>query len=657
MSACDEGDVFFDSLDRLSSDSSDIAREDLVLKDLDLDIWMNQPGSVQERRERFFNQMGLSEFGSFSKVRSRKIDSNMALERIRECSGAVSTSLSFLPDGRHEMTVCSDREVHNGANSMVEFDHGRQCIESEQTVRLQTEARRAREDACEKVEVNEKKNKSWFKKILSKRIAKVCMSEVSVANSQVSKTNEMEVQNNKKRYKELTAMYLGQEIQAHKGFIWTMKFSPDGQYLASGGEDGVVRIWGVASVNASDKNVTAHHEFGNRTGESMSGSKKSRTAEVMIPEKIFQIEKLPLQEFYGHVGGVLDLAWSKSNILLSSSKDKTVRLWNVGCNECLRVFPHNNYVTCIQFNPLDENYFISGSVDGKARIWGVSEGRVVNWADVRDIITAICYRPDGKGFVVGSVRGSCRFYEVSANNLQLDVQINFQGRKKTSLNRITGIQFTEEESPRVIVTSEDSKLRILDGIDVVHKFKGLRKSGSQMSASFTPSGRHIISVGEDSRVYLWIYDSLSNPPSKQKPRSVCSCEHFFFQGVSVALPWSGTMTNQTPSDGSSPWSYSQTQDHHLETASWLRESGRFSLGSWFSMEGPCRASATWPEEKLPLCDMPIQEDNQNHSCSYNDHKSELSYSSLSATWGLVIVTASWDGKIRTFHNYGLPMKV
>lgn len=53
-------------------------------------------------------------------------------------------------------------------------------------------------------------------------------------------------------------------------------------------------------------------------------------------------------------------------------------------------------MTCIQFNPVDERYFISGCIDGKVRVWGVSENRVVDWADTRDIVTAICYRPDGK---------------------------------------------------------------------------------------------------------------------------------------------------------------------------------------------------------------------------------------------------------------------
>lgn len=33
--------------------------------------------------------------------------------------------------------------------------------------------------------------------------------------------------------------------------------------------------------------------------------------------------------------------------LLSSSIDKTVRLWQVGFNGCLKVFSHNNYGECL----------------------------------------------------------------------------------------------------------------------------------------------------------------------------------------------------------------------------------------------------------------------------------------------------------------------
>lgn len=53
-------------------------------------------------------------------------------------------------------------------------------------------------------------------------------------------------------------------------------------------------------------------------------------------------------------------------------------------------------VTCIQFNPVDDNHFISGSIDGKVRIWAIPDCHVVDWTDVREIVTAVCYRPDGQ---------------------------------------------------------------------------------------------------------------------------------------------------------------------------------------------------------------------------------------------------------------------
>ena len=166
-----------------------------------------------------------------------------------------------------------------------------------------------------------------------------------------------------------------------------------------------------------------------------------------------------------------------------------------------------------------------------------------------------------------------------------------------------------------------------------------------MSASFTSTGRHIISVGEDSRIYVWNYSDPCIKSSKHI-RSVHSCEHFFYEGVSVAIPWSGIGTEQKGLD----YDYDKccslrTQEHH-------RESERFSLANWFSLDSSFRASATWPEEKLPCVDVPIA-DNDPHQYQNGSHDCSV----LSTTWGLVIVTAGCDGIIRTFHNYGLPIRI
>lgn len=55
-----------------------------------------------------------------------------------------------------------------------------------------------------------------------------------------------------------------------------------------------------------------------------------------------------------------------------------------------------NTVTCIQFNPVDDRYFISGSLDAKVRIWSIPDHQVVDWNDMHEMVTAACYTPDGQ---------------------------------------------------------------------------------------------------------------------------------------------------------------------------------------------------------------------------------------------------------------------
>jgi WD40 repeat protein len=53
----------------------------------------------------------------------------------------------------------------------------------------------------------------------------------------------------------------------------------------------------------------------------------------------------PFRIYTGHTGPILDLAFSKSNFLISASMDKTVRLWHVTQRECLCAFEHPDAVT------------------------------------------------------------------------------------------------------------------------------------------------------------------------------------------------------------------------------------------------------------------------------------------------------------------------
>ncbi|KAL8171104.1 hypothetical protein V2J09_022908 [Rumex salicifolius] len=212
----------------------------------------------------------------------------------------------------------------------------------------------------------------------------------------------------------MSALYLSQDFQAHEGPILVMKFIPDGEFLASAGEDRIVQVWKVVvDERSNDIDIldtdpfslyfTLNHQLElqpfyakkERTCKVKRWSRTSNLACVVLPPKVFRLLEKPLCEFKGHRGEILDLSWSNSNCWLSSVVDKTVRLWEIRYDHCLRVFPHNNYVTCVQFNPIDDNYFISGSLDGKVWIWEISNCHVVSWSDIKDIVIVVRYLPDG----------------------------------------------------------------------------------------------------------------------------------------------------------------------------------------------------------------------------------------------------------------------
>nr|GMC70189.1 WD repeat-containing protein 44-like [Ipomoea batatas]GME02277.1 WD repeat-containing protein 44-like [Ipomoea batatas] len=506
-----------------------------------------------------------------------------------------------------------------------------------------------------------------------------------------------------KSCKELTALYKSQEISAHNGSIWTIKFSLDGKYLASAGEDCVIHVWQVSESerkgdlllnkpddpnmnlllltngspepNSISPNLDGPTEK-KRRGRSSISRKSVSFDHVLVPETVFSLSEKPICSFQGHENAVLDLSWSKSQQLLSSSMDKTVRLWDLSSNSCLKIFSHSDYVTCIQFNPVDDRYFISGSLDAKVRIWSIPDRQVVDWNDLHEMVTAACYTPDGQSALVGSYKGSCRLYNTSENKLQQKGYINLQNKKKKShQKKITGFQFVPGSTSEVLVTSSDSRIRVIDGFDLVHKFKGFRNTNTQISASLSADGRYAVCASEDSYVYVWNHEGDSRPSRNKGVTVTQSYEHFYCQDVSVAIPWPGmsdtwkfpptnsSTGHSSPSDcldevlaaNHPPTPVEESNDNERSTltsgcsSSPLNGTISSAMNSYFFD----RMSATWPEEKLvsatKMCSPHVNAD------ASVDFSSGLNQSK--PAWGMVIVTAGLRGQIRTFQNFGLPIRI
>lgn len=296
--------------------------------------------------------------------------------------------------------------------------------------------------------------------------------------------------------------------------IWTVEFSKDGKYLAAAGQDKKLRVWEVISTKDA-KDEEDHSESGSESGQS-----------VRLNAPVFK-QKL-IREYDGHTAAILDLSWSKNNFLLSSSMDKTVRLYHVSRLECLCAFKHNDFVTSIQFHPRDDRFFLAGSLDSKLRLWSIPDKSVAYWAQVSDMITAVAFTPDGKTAIAGTLSGVCILYSTEGLRAHSQIHVRSTRGRNTKGSKITGIDtisIPRDNGPpdvKLLITSNDSRIRMYNLKDrtLELKFRGNENTCSQIRAYFSDDGKFVICGSEDRKVYIWPTGPLEKPDTDRRPVEV-----------------------------------------------------------------------------------------------------------------------------------------
>lgn len=337
------------------------------------------------------------------------------------------------------------------------------------------------------------------------------------------------VRGHKKKHKEFNRLFLAQELSygnqtkvaskasldtgLKKSTTWCARFSIDGKYLATAGTDRVVRVWQVLS-NPDEREAANIDIMGGEYDAFRSHRRGRRSRHTSLAGLVFV--PYPIREYHGHTGDVLDLSWSKNNFLLSSSMDKTVRLWHLKMTDAIGSFLHPDFVTSIAFHPKDDRFFLSGSLDTKLRLWSITENKVSYIVRAPDLITAVAFTPDGTSSIAGCFGGRCLFYDTEGLTLQTQIVVKSSHGKNSRGSKITGIEVISMPKPyyrrdssndnyKLLISSNDSRVRLYDFTTKVleAKFKGHENSEQAIHANFSDSGTYVISGSEDERTYIW----------------------------------------------------------------------------------------------------------------------------------------------------------
>ncbi len=276
-----------------------------------------------------------------------------------------------------------------------------------------------------------------------------------------------------------------------KGWLGQVMFSPDGNLLVAPASLGVHFLDGhtLADVQflSMDRPVF-------RAAYSPDGSMLALAVGYEI--QIYNLRESQLMaNLKGHENTISSVTFSPDGrYLLSSSWDRTVRLWQLADGNQVYRLRMAVEVTSVAFSP-DGSQFVIGMTDKTAGVFNTVDGSVSKVLKGHDgsILTVAC-SPDGKWIATGG------------NDKTAKIWNRADGKLERTLTWHDGPILALQFSPngRTIATaSSDGTVRIWN----VPDGKPLRTLGGHASyvygISYSPDGNNIASTSTDGTVCLW----------------------------------------------------------------------------------------------------------------------------------------------------------
>ncbi len=277
-------------------------------------------------------------------------------------------------------------------------------------------------------------------------------------------------------------------FKGHSSTITALRFTSNGQTLASASWDKTIKLW-----RAGDGTL--------------------------------------LKTLQGHQDGVTSLDLSPNGqTLVSGSEDKTLKLWRVGDGTLLKTLQgHQQGITSVAFSP-DGQTIASGSHDQTVKLWH-SDGTLLRTiAQPGVAVLAVQFSQDGQWLAIGRQDNTLQLWRVHSST---DSQSRYT--LTGHAGSITSVDFSHDHQT-LASTSADGTVRLWNLADG-SLIKILRGHTARInSVQFAPDSHTLLSGDDDGNIELWQLDPadlvkrgcdrlqdylLTNPSVEESDRHLC----------------------------------------------------------------------------------------------------------------------------------------
>ncbi|MCO5577645.1 hypothetical protein L7F22_031476 [Adiantum nelumboides] len=226
--------------------------------------------------------------------------------------------------------------------------------------------------------------------------------------------------------------------------------------------------------------------FGHRSSELLGfGTSDGQIAVCTVVEPPGILHRLK-----GHSKSITDFDFSLNNqYLCSSSMDRSVRIWDVEKEHCVRIVYDNAEQLCVRFHPVNNNFLLLGNAKKEMSVINFSTGRFLCKISLESNVTSVDMDHTGHVIFAGDAQGCVHSVRINSHTGEL----SHVHRCRLGLRRkspIMNVQFKTfsllANGPVLLASTQDGTIRFFSVTLEIHGYLSLR-----CSLQLTPWARNV----------------------------------------------------------------------------------------------------------------------------------------------------------------------